>query len=134
MGMEGRGWQEAPHPALPRTPIHRGFSLQGTGRGAGAEAPDGWAKLGRQRWEEAPTAPGTGLSYHWGGVGFVTDGSQPPREGSSSPAGCGRRHSRADERKALAPQPRGQRPEDLPNSWARVVLDLRPALTHTWAP
>lgn len=121
-------------------------ALQGTGRGAGAEPPDPWAKLrarGSSTGREHPLQPCTeaGLSYHLGRVGFVTDGSQPPRVGSASLVGCGRRHSRKDELEALspalAPQLRGQRPTDLPNSWARVALGprgLRPALTHTCAP
>lgn len=136
----------APHPAMPGTPVHWGFSSSaGHWAGAGAEPPDPWAKIrarGGSAGREHPLHPcaGTGLSYHLGGVGCVTDGSQPPREGSASPVGCGRQHSGVDEREALIPglagKPRGQRPVDLPNSWVRVALGPRgprPALTHTWA-
>lgn len=149
MGMEGRGWQKAastpPCPAWsPYSPGllqlcralggGQGLSPQTRGQSSGL----GEAVLGGST--HCSPAPRQGCPVTWEEWG-LSPMSQPPRVGSASLVGCGRRHSRKDELEALspalAPQPRGQRPTDLPNSWARVALGprgLRPALTHTWAP
>lgn len=85
----------APHPALPRSSQLPGLSQRcppcvglapgwgtglspptpGQGSGLGAEL-----KWGQRWWQGQPVAPlrGAGLSCPLGGMGFVTDGSQPP--------------------------------------------------------
>lgn len=73
--------------------------------------------------------------------GLSPMGHGHPREGSTSPAGCGRRHSHLDQREALSPVHwrRGPGSKGLfifPTSRARVAQGprgLRPALTRAWA-